>query len=327
MYRLPEIIALAAVLLSFAIPAKADWNTDVILKSRLSAEADNGDFKFNCDFLRLQVKGTFADNFSYNFRQRLNKAPTKENFLGATDYLYLNWKKNNWEIGGGKFCIACGGIEYNSSSYDLYIRPEFFNSLGGMYNYVLDGAWHHGGERFCLQFCNSLYRTSASDLFGYSFNVSGRQGVWEHKYSVNFFERSKGNFDQFVCLGNRFNMDRVVWTLELTHRLDMARPTFFKDFSAVTKCKAEVLPWMNVFAKATWDYKEDVADPMLPDGTNVCQAGAGFEFYPVKKYRNLRLHAVYWNRNGNMNCVQAGLSWQLDIFRSESRGKKQLRCD
>lgn len=54
----------------------------------------------------------------------------------------------------------------------------------------------------------------------------------------------------------------------------------------------------------------------------MCQAGAGFEFYPVKTYRNLRLHAVYWNRNGNMNCVLAGLDWKLDIYKTGSDKRK-----
>ena len=290
-----------------------DWHLN--LRGRLGLVTEDSDYHFKCDFLRVQVTGTFAENFSFRFRQRFNKAITDGNFLSATDYLYITWRKNDWEILGGKTYVACGGFEYQATSYDIYIRPGFFEGLGGMYNYALQGGRHFGNETLWLQVSNSLYSTRMSNLLGYSIFLKGQQGPWEHAWSVNFFERAKGEYNFYVCLGNRFHIGELAFIdLGLVHRLDMARPTAFKDFSAVTKFKITATHWMKVFGKAIWDYKEiGIADPMLPDGTNSWQAGAGFEFFPIRGSETLRLHLVYYNRDGRLNCVLAGLGLNLDL--------------
>lgn len=290
-----------------------DWHLN--LRGRLGLATENNDFRFKCDFLRLQFTGTFAEHFSFRIRQRLNKTITDGDFLSATDYLYVSWRKNDWEILGGKSDIACGGFEYQATTYDIYIRPVFFEGLDGMYNYVLQGGRHFGKETLWLQVSNSLYSTRISNLLGYSIFLKGRQGPWEHAWSVNLFERAKGAYNFYVCLGNRFHIgERAFIDLGLTHRLDTAHPTAFKDFSAVTKFKVSATHWMKVFGKATWDYKETgIADPMLPDGTNSWQAGGGLEFFPIRGSETLRLHLVYFNRDGALNCVLAGLGLNLDL--------------
>ena len=288
----------------------------VQLKGRLSLATENEDFGVKCDFLRLIVKGNLGDELSFLFRQRLNKAISSSDYMSATDYLYLSWIRNGWELSGGKYYVACGGMDYNDSSYDLFIRPVYFGGLAGMYNYVFNAARHFpNGERLCLQVSNSLYSSTFSDLLGYSIFLSGQQGIWEHTWSVNLFERSKGDYNQYVCLGNRFHTGPVGWDIGLVHRMDLRSPSLFKDFSAVTKLKWHAAEWINVFGKVTWDYKEDVPDPMLPDWTNTLQAGAGCEFFPFKDYKFIRLHCVYFNRGGDVNCVLAGISCSLDIYK------------
>lgn len=311
-----RFILLIAAIFLFTVPLRAEGDKiHVYLKSKVSANAEGDDFKFKCDFLRLSIQGTFADNFSYIFRQRLNKSVSDGDFLSATDYLYINWKKNNWELGGGKHYIVCGGYDYNSSTYDLYIRPEYFNGLGGMYNYVIDAAYHFGNERLCLELSNSLYSTKASNLLGYSINLSGRQGFWGHNYSANLFEREKGKYNQFICLGNQFYFGPATLNLDFDHRFDVSKPEFFKNFSLVTKLKVHAKEWIDVYGKATWDYKNDMEDPILPDNTNIWKAGLGVELYPVKTYRNLRLHCFYYNVNGEKNCCSVGFAWMLSILK------------
>ena len=292
---------------------KFDWHLN--LRGRVSLATENRDFLFKCDYLRVQLTGTFAKHFFFRFRQRFNKAITDGNYLSATDYLYLSWRKNDWEILGGKTYVACGGFEYQATSYDIYIRPAFFSGLSGMYNYALNGARHFKNETLWLQVSNSLYSNRASNLLGYSILLQGRQGVWQHSWSVNAFERAKGHYNFYVCLGNRFHIGEIAFVdLGLVHRLDLDRPTFFKDFSAVTKFKVRATEWMRIFGKATWDYKQSgIEDPMLPDGTDSWQAGCGLEFFPVPHSEMVRLHLVYFNRDGALNCVLAGVGLNLDL--------------
>lgn len=298
------------------LPAGAEESCiNVLLKGRLSLDVKDKDAAVKCDYLRLDITGTFAGDFKYRFRQRFNKAITDGNFLSATDYLNVGWEKNGWGICAGKNYVACGGFEYLASSYDIYIRPVFYNGLGGMYNFVIDGSKQFRREKLTLQFGNSLYSLQPSNLLGYSILLTGRQGVWEHKYSMNLFERQKGLYNYYVCLGNRFHFGGgATFDLGLVHRLDIGSPTFFKDFSMVSKFKVPVLWWMNVFGKVTWDFKQEgIQDPMLPDGTDIWQAGGGFEFFPAKTFKGLRLHCLYYNSGGSLNCVLAGMSLSLDI--------------
>lgn len=296
---------------------------DIALRARLGMTVNGSDYMFKCDYLRLDINGRFAHNFIYRFRQRFNKVMTDGNFLSTTDYIWIGWEKNGWGVTAGKNYVACGGFEYLASSMDIYIRPIFYGGLGGMYNFVLNGTKEFHGEKLTLQFGNSLYNKSISKLLGYSAMIRGQQGIWEHAYSVNLFERptedsgsaSTGLYNFFVCLGNRFHINEATVDIGLVHRFDIGAPTFFKDFSMVSKFKVPVLPWMNVFGKATWDYKEEgIADPMLPDGTNIWQAGGGFEFYPAKDFKGLRLYCAYFNQNGSTNNALAGLSVSLDIM-------------
>lgn len=302
--------------------APEEEKISVLLRGRLGLNVDGSDFKFKCDYLRLDVRGTFAREFTYRIRQRLNKPITDRDFLSATDYLWIGWQRKGWGINAGKNYVACGGFEYQASSYDIYIRPVFFSGLGGMYNYVINGSKEFCGEKLTLQVGNSLYSTKPSKLLGYSAMIQGQQGAWEHVYSVNLFERpteesgtqSTGLYNFYVCLGNRFHIGGSTIDLGLTHRFDIKKPTFFKDFSLCTKFKVPVTEWMHVFGKATYDYKlAGIEDPMLPDGTNCWQAGGGFEFYPARQFKGLRLHCLYYNQNGSLNCAMFGLAFSLDI--------------
>lgn len=317
-------ILIAALILSIIPAAGAETgatedqkssSTNVYLRSRLNFQTVGSEGVVASDFLRLVVEGTFAKDFSYIFRQRLNKAPKDGQFLDATDYLYINWRKNNWEIGGGKHYIACGDYEYISSTYDIYIMPTFYDGLVGMYTYLADVSRYVGTEKLTFQVSNSLYAPATTDLAGISFDVDGRVGFWEHNWSVNGFEREKGKWNAFQCLGNIFHVNHADIYLDLTHRFDFAKPTFFKDFSACVKFRYTPVEWVNVIGKVSWDYKEaGIEDPMLPDGTDHWLAGGGFEFFPVKTYRNLRLHCVAWNDSGVFHSL-TGFSWQLDILK------------
>lgn len=287
----------------------------VSLKGRVGVSTRNEEYNLKCDFLRLTLSGSFAENFHFIIRHRLNKAVTDGAFMSATDYFNVSWRRGGWELLGGKTYLACGGFEYLASSYDIYIRPGFFAGLGGMYNYALQCSRFFGNESLCIQAGNSIYNPGVSDLLGASMLLRGRQGPWEHAWSVNYFERAKGAGNVFLCLGNRFHIkEGTILDCSLAYRLDAEAPAFMKDFSAVVHLKSSVLPWLNIVGKATWDYKEaGIRDPMLPDGTDSWQAGGGVELFPVRSSEILRLHCIYYNRDGNLNCVMAGLSLGLDL--------------
>ena len=285
----------------------------VMLRSRMSAFYNTPDYGFKSDFLRITASGDLGGGFRFLFRQRLDRAPTVKDFLSATDYLNVSWRRGDWELLGGKTYLACGGFDYLSTTYDLYIKPVYFGGLGGMYNYAVQVRRYFGSESLCIQAGNSIYSLQVSNLLGASMLLRGRAGAWEHAWSVNYFEREKGLGNFFCSLGNRFHLgEKCIIDLGLAHRMDCLAPTFMKDFSVVLHYKHAVTDWMNLVAKATWDYKETgIEDPLLPDGTNIRQAGGGVEYFPIKASEAVRLHAIYYHRSTGENCLMAGVSFTV----------------
>jgi len=312
------IVMLLLVLLT--LPMRGENHDDarhtIQLRARAGFIAEGSDYGFKCDFLRITAQGRLGGGFHYLVRQRLNKPIKDGDFLSATDYLFLRWNKGNWELGGGKYYLACGGFEYLASAYDLYIRPEYFNGLGGMYNYAIQATRFFGKESLCIQAGNSIYATGMSKLLGASALLRGRQGPWEHAWSVNVFEREKGLCNLFLCLGNRFHLrDNASLDCSLAHRMDLHDARLMKDFSAVMRLKLGVTDQLDILGKAVWDYKEEgIEDPMLPPGTNIWKAGGGIEYYPVSGSKTVRLHLVGYYSSMEKCTVMAGLAVNIDIL-------------
>ena len=307
------------LLVCLTLPLRGEHLDDkghtIQLRARTGFVSEGADYGFKCDFLRITARGSLGGGFHYLVRQRLNKAIKDGDFLSATDYLFLRWTNGNWELGGGKYYLACGGFEYLASTYDLYIRPEFFKGLGGMYNYAVQATRHFGQESLCIQAGNSIYATGVSKLLGASALVRGWQGPWEHAWSVNVFEREKGLFNLFLCLGNRFHLrDNAQLDCSLAHRMDLHAPRLMKDFSAVMRLKLGLTDQLDFLGKAVWDYKEEgIADPMLPPGTNIWKAGGGVEYYPVTGSKAVRLHLVGYYSSTGLCTMMAGLAFNIDI--------------
>lgn len=68
-------------------------------------------------------------------RHRLNKKNNDASFFDATDWLYLAYRKDNWELSAGKQVVAIGGYEYDAAPIDLY-----FCSGGGTIYLAIAGV-------------------------------------------------------------------------------------------------------------------------------------------------------------------------------------------
>ena len=306
------ILALAIVSLPLEGMAKGpEIHGD--LKARMGLSVAGDSYGLTADYFRLALRADLGEGFGCTVRQRLNALPSVADFLSATDYLNLHWTGDNWQFLVGKTYLACGGFDYSSIAYDLYAMPEFYNNLGGMFNYAVQATRFFGEEALCIQGGNSIYSTGFSNLLGCGVLLSGRQGPWEHTWSVNVYEMEKGHGNFFVCLGNRFHiLENCTLDLGLDHRMDMQAPSFMKDFAVITRLKCGVTSQLDLLAKAIWDYKEEgIVDPLLPDGTNIWQAGGGVEYYPMKESRAVRLHCMFFHNSARGNNFFAGVSFSL----------------
>ena len=90
-------------LLTLRIEARLDYMQEYVDNAKI-----NNNSGFKGKYLNIRLDGNLTDNFSYSYRQRLNKPNVNSTFFDATDWLTLTYKHNNWSISAGKQVVAIG---------------------------------------------------------------------------------------------------------------------------------------------------------------------------------------------------------------------------
>ena len=271
---------------------------------------------FRGDYLNMIVRGDIGEHFSYGLRQRFNKPITDGNIFQATDWVYLKYSANDWELTAGKTVLECGGLEYDAVPIDVYYAAEYWNNAPGFYNFSVGAARYFGFERICFQFGVSPFTTDPfAGLYSYNLSFRGGYGCFDHMYSVNFFEQEKGVFSSQVFLGNRFIFGPVKLELDLIHRLCVPRPSFFKDLSTVGRVSVSAADWLDVFAKAAYDKNSTADFSFVVPGTDLLKIGGGVEVYPVKGRKNVRIHCLYYY--GPVSNFMLGLTFNANLLKSK----------
>ena len=72
------------------------------------------EFSFKTNRVRLEILGQLNDQLSYHFRQSFNRYHNPnavDNLPSSIEYAYMKWKKDKFEIIGGKQFVALSGYE------------------------------------------------------------------------------------------------------------------------------------------------------------------------------------------------------------------------
>ncbi len=291
---------------------------------------DKGASGFKGKYLNLILSGEIGRHFSYNYRQRLNKAHADQSFFDATDWLYLTYSLNdNWQFSAGKQVVGIGGYEYDRAPIDLYFCSEFWNNIacyqfGASATFTTDS----GADKIMFQACQSPFRAYADDMYAYNLMWMGSHKWFQSLWSANMIEYQPGSYVYYIALGNQFTFGDFRLQLDVMNRATNEHSFFFKDFSLMGEASYTIADKVNIFARATYD-ANNATDTMgdyclLPD-TELTRIGGGIEFYPLPKgNRDIRLHAAYshiFGHNGNPEGVlqskesmfTIGLTWRMDI--------------
>ena len=156
---------------------------------------------------------------------------------------------------------------------------------------------------------------------------TAEHGVFQPMWSLNFVEYQSGKFMNYISLGNNFSFRRVSFFVDVMHRSLLHNYTFFKDFTVVGKVTFDLCDRARLFVKAGHDYNnlKKAGDWSVLPGTSIARFGCGFEFFPLKDNKDLRLHAVgshNTGKNGNpagtlsdkQSYLSIGLTWRMNIF-------------
>lgn len=295
-----------------------DWNHD-----------DSEENGFKGKYLNLDINGKISDNFSFNLRQRLNKAPTSENPFKATDWVYLTYTKSQWSISAGKLIYEMGGYEYDKAPIDIYFASVFWNNIA-CYQFGVSGSYTtlDGNHMLKAQITQSPYANNTENWLSYNLLWAGAMGPLQTRYSINFAEYRPGKFVNHIILGNSLDLGKVIVEADLYHRAEMGDYSLFKNFTLVGKVTYNISQRFSLFGKVIYDRNNEDFDydQGVATATEFTRLGGGVEFFPIKGKKNVRLHLnTYYSHGDNPhptnpirpNCLitDIGLTWKVSLLK------------
>lgn len=319
------IFAQGQELLNLRFEARGDYQREYVDGSAVDENCG-----FKGQYLNVRADGNIGGGFSYSLRHRLNKQHSDASFFDATDWLYLAYRKDNWELSAGKQVVAIGGYEYDAAPIDLYFCSEWWNNVpcyrwGGTVAYSLN----EGKDKLSLQLCESPFRgDSQEEMFAYNLMWVGSHGLFSTTYSVNFVEYLPGKFVNYISLGNRFSLGRFTVDLDVMNRAASGQAFIGKDFSVIGKVAWQPTNKLNVFAKASYDVNnaDTGKDYLIAPDTEITRVGAGLEYFPLQDNRNdVRIHVVgSYSFGDNTNpagvlldkqtYLTMGITWRMNLL-------------
>jgi hypothetical protein len=313
-------------LLTLRIEARLDYMQEYVEGNKI-----NNNSGFKGKYLNIRMDGNLAEGLSYSYRQRLNKPNVNATFFDATDWLTLTYKFKNWSVSAGKQVVAIGGYEYDRAPIDLYFCSEYWNNIA-CYQMGVSGSYTTtaGKDQILFQFCESPFRKNPSNLsnkemFAYNLMWYGNHGFFSSMYSINFMEYLPGKYINYIALGNRFTFGKFALELDIMNRAMSGSDFLFNDYSIMGELSWKPIDRLNVFVRASYDRNKTVTgDLCVAPGTDLVHAGAGVEFFPLKNYKNLRLHLNCCYTDGDspsttvlrpeQTIVDAGLTWYMNLL-------------
>ena len=294
---------------------------------------------FGGDGLYLDISGKISKGFSYSLNQRLTTDPG-ESFFDATNWLTLSYEVNNFSFTAGKDALLVGSFEYDAYDLDSYadMNSRFYNAIS-CWQWGLSASWTNDSETSTLiaQVANSPFAANPFEDNLYAYGVAWR-GTWdsyESYWSFGMWEYQTGRFVKSVNLGNMFYAGN--FSLMLDGMLRGAKlKDLLRDVTVSVQPSYEFCDRFRLFGKFGWErngmiqpydfsgeyafdgeeeYSDELPDVALPPKDYLFY-GAGLEFYPVKNYKDLRLHAAWSSNNEtNLHAVTVGLTWKMNLTR------------
>lgn len=315
-------------LVNLRVEARADYQREYVRSNEVN---DNSGFKGK--FLNIRMDGNITDDFSYSYRQRLNKPNKDASFFDATDWIYLTYTHDNWSLSAGKQVVGIGGYEYDRAPIDLYFCSEYWNNIpcyqvGASVAYTTSS----GNDKFMLQLCESPFRKDPlnvenEEMYAYNLMWYGSHGRFNTIYSANMIEYLPGKFVNYIVLGHKLCFGDFALEFDVMNRATDEHTFFGKDMSVMGELQWRPIEKLNLFARASYDVnKTDVAsDFCVAPGTEITRVGGGVEFFPVKGSKDIRMHLngcyTYGNNGNTAGALQpeqtifdAGITWRMNLL-------------
>ncbi len=328
-----NVFAQEQKLLSLGLEVRGDYQREYV-EDELAYDATG----FKGNYINLRADGSIGGGFSYSYCQSLNKTSDDATFFDATDWLYVAYKKNNWEFTAGKLVVAVGGFEYDAAPIDLYFCSEWWHNIP-CYQFGASAGYlfNDGKDRLLLQVCESPWRvvTSVNDagetvkitqdeMYAYNLMWTSSHGSLNTIYTLNMMEYLPGHYISYISLGNRFNMEHCAVELDLMNRATSGQAFLGKNYSVIGKVEWRPTDKLKVFGKASYDVNNTGTgkDYLVADGCEITRVGAGVEYFPLEGSKDVRLHAAGSYSFGDSGTVlldkqtylTVGVTWKMNLL-------------
>ena len=360
MKKVLRVFIIAVVATMFANVAKAqDQEQKNFTIDKLSVEGrvdydyffDENKSGLDGKFFNFEMKGTFLQDFSYRIRQRIDMTAGGS----KTDFMILSYHAGkNFSFTAGRMPLAVGGWEYDLPPIDVYFASRFWNKfdcydIGGQVEFHTND----GNHDIIFQVTNSTFnREDAEGAFirlpnRYTYNLIwyGRMGAFSTSYSINMMEQNKGEYINYIALGNMFDFGKLDFYVDFMNRGFFNQKGFLLgDFTVIGEVKYAFTDKFTAMVKGGYDRnKHDNRiisegneiigylpfDMAVTPGVEYAFAGLGFEAYPYKGNKNIRLHGLFavneltkptdvtMNTNTTDLSFQAqvGVTWRINFVK------------
>ncbi len=306
-----------------------DYIPDVSLDTRFGYDQNFADKRgrFKGDGLYLNIDGYISPHFSYSLQQRIASTYYEDNSgFNGTNWLTLTYEAGPFEFTAGKNGVLAGGFENDFDDMDSYyeMNSMFYNMLDS-WQWGVSATWYPtDNHSLTLQAINSPINSGESCLFGFDLAWRMESDIYESFWTANAWEYEPGRYMANLSLGNAFYFGGFSVLVDYQTRAADIRRMFTDDFTFTAQPAYEFGEWGRLFAKFGYEkVGEDVPYELAYDsGIEYIFYGAGFEFFPLKEYRDIRLHAAWSANNMGENYLNVGLKWHFGLT---SAAKKLFR--
>jgi hypothetical protein len=290
----------------------ADYIPEVSLDMRGGFNQDftSGSGRFFGDGLYLDINGKISPHFSYSFNHRLASTYYEDNSsFNGTNWLTLTYETDSFALTIGKDAIFMGSFEYDTYDLDAYydMNSTFYNAFD-CWQWGVSGAWYPAEDHeVLLQFSNSPFSYGEPNLFAYALGWRGAWDCYESYWTANLWQYDSGRYIKALNFGNRFYLGDFTIDLDLMGRFGEYEETF-TGYTATLSPSYAISDWGRVFVKAG-----------VETGDNIF-GGAGFEYFPLKEYKDIRFHAA-WAYNDYMygHTLNIGVTWKMNFTKAAKR--------
>ena len=294
----------------------SEYIPDVSVHARMGYEHDFLEQvgRFDTNGLYLGIDGKISPHFSYSFYHCID-TETGGNFLSNTNWLTISYENDFMSLTAGKDNVFMGSFEYDGDDIDRYwfMNSSIWNTFDTWQWGASASFYPADDHELAVQACNSPLSFGEPNLFAYALAWRGEMDFFESYWTANLWQYDEGSYMKSLNLANRFSFDDFYVDLEYMTRACDVKDMFKTDFTLMVAPSYDFADWGRVTGKFGWEKCGEDALMGYGDSGSYMFYGLAAEFFPIKDYKDLRLHAAWGHGCNRPHVLNIGVTWKFSL--------------